>query len=556
LPEKYPVVAFLRFHQKLTNPSSESPYYLEWESDDEHPYRVQQSDRRFPYPVEMPAAVTPSGEPDVYMNDEDDNVLPIAAANGKDSALPAEDFHEDNMAQQIDPQLSDAAHLVDDENSEPPFDDDDNVTEYSFKCEDYVHESELEDSDDDDARSHISLSSTDEPEVPSVHDVVWKDLTPSERANYERLVFGNLPQDPINGSWSFTEDYQAEVDQMCINYTKIFSPNEWLIPAHEAHAIVDGVLDRLRKRAAGVLIFAPRLGANMGQPMQQPPTFAQHQHQHHQQQQQQQQQQYYQQQQQQQFQNGGMLMGMHPGPMRGTPYMPPQGYPGMPRQLMMNDPNTRGGFRNAPPTMITRPPLNGPTPPYPTRERPDFRKTVGKSAGRGGKTRRQAETDEFPWNRQLDFTKAKADMKTDPTWDYSVYDKTTIASMNGTRAKNGPILANLELGITMKQSKSLRFQPGLSCHLLTLYQSNPATARVRTPRKIPMPVRKTTVVARMTLSARLRSRKMARVDCVSREVERRLAKPAATHTIRATSPLLRMQTPTSRLRWACTRPKC
>jgi hypothetical protein len=553
LPKKYPVrlllVAFLRFHPKLINSFSETPYYLEWESDDEHPYRVQQSDRRYPYAVKMPAAVTPSGEPDVYMNDEDDNVLPTAKVNKNGTTVPAEDVHEDDKVQQVDPQLSDAALMVDADNSELPFDDDDNVTEYSFKSEDYVHESELEDDDDDDARSHISLSSTDEPEVPSVHDVVWQDLSPSERVNYERMIFGNLPQEPLNGSWSFTEDYQAEVDQMCINYTKIFSPNEWLIPAHEAHAIVDGMLDRLRKRAAGVLIFAPRQAANMGQPMQQPPTFAQHQHHH---QQQQQQQQYYQQ---QQFQNGGMLMGMHPGPMRGT-YMPPQGYPGMPRQLMMNDPNTRGGFRNAPPTMITRPPLNGPTPPYPTRERPDFRKTVGKSAGRGGKTRRQAETDEFPWNRQLDFTKAKADMKTDPTWDYSVYDKTTIDSMNGTRAKNGPILANLELGITMKQSKVLHLPLGLSCHLLTLYQSNPATARVRTLKNTPKPVRRMTVVARMTPSARLRSRKMAKVDCVSREEGRRLAKPAATRITQETSPLPRTQTQTLRLRWACTHPKC
>jgi hypothetical protein len=537
---------FLHFHEKLTNSFSASPYYTEWESDDESPYRVQQSDRRFvfPHPVKMPAAATPSGEPDVYMIDEDDNDLPTRAVNEKDSALPAEDVHEDSKVQQVDPQLSDALEL-------PTDDDDDNVTEYSFTSADYVHESELEDSDDDDARSHISLSSTDEPEVPSVHDVVWKDLIPSQRVNYERLVFGTLPQEPLNGSWSFTEDYQAEVDQMCINYNKIYSLKEWLIPAQEAHAVFEGVLDRLRKRAAGIPVFAPRPGVNMGQPMQQPSTFAQHQH-HQQHQQQQQHQHYYQQQ--QQFQNGGMLMGMHPGPMRGTTYMPPQGHPGMPRQLLMNDPNTRG-FRNAPPTMITRPPLNGPTPPYPTRERPDFRKTVGKSAGRGGKTRRQAETDEFPWNRQLDFIKAKAEMKTDPTWDYSAYEKTTIENMNATRARNGPVLAQLELGITMKQSKSLHVPP-VYLSLLTLYQSNPATAKARTLKRTLKQVQKMTANTKMMLSARLRLRKTARVDCGSKEVERRLAKPAATHTIREALLLLRMQTQPSRLQWACTHPRC
>ena len=194
----------------------------------------------------------------------------------------------------------------------------------------------------------------------------------------------------------------------------------------------------------------------MGQSRQQPFPFAQ------QQQQQQQQQQYYQQQQQQQFQNGGMLMGMHPGQMRGTAYMPPPGHPGMPRQLMMNDPNHRG-FRNVPPTMVTRPPLKAPTPPYPTRARPDFRKTVGKSAGRGGKTRRQAETDEFPWNRQLDFIKAREALKIGDTWDFSVYDKATIEAMNATRARNGPVLAKQEMQITLKQSKPSHVPHILSC---------------------------------------------------------------------------------------------
>ena len=161
-------------------------------------------------------------------------------------------------------------------------------------------------------------------------------------------------------------------------------------------------------------------------------------------------------------------MGMHPGPMRGTTYMPQgqQAMPGMPRPLMMNDPNNRN-FRSVPPTMITRPPPKAPTPPYPTRARPDFRKTVGKSAGRSGKTRRQAETDEFPWNRPLDFIKARVASKTEATWDYSAYDESTLADMTRTRAHNEPVVAELEREITMKQSKPLYFRPEWSAHLLT-----------------------------------------------------------------------------------------
>lgn len=353
-------------------------------------------------------------------------------------------------------------------------DSDDNVTEYSFQSEDYPRESEFEDSDEDDARSHISLSSTDEPEVPPISEPVWKDLTPAERITYER-IFGTFPQQPLNGSWTFTEDYQAENDQQCINYVKVYNLEDWVIPHPEAQATFEGVLDRLRKRAAGLPIFGDRTvplhpgqtffsqplmqavpaGVNIGQPRHQPFPFAQ----------QQQQQQLYYNQQQHHLQNAGMPMGMH---MRGMPYMPPQVQPGMARPLMMNDPNNRG-FRSVPPTMITRPPLKAPTPPYPTRARPDFRKTVGKSAGRSGKTRRQAETDEFPWNRPLDFLKARVASKTEATWDYSVYDKATLADMAATRLRNEPVVADLERDITMKQSKRLRIPPYLNVHLLTQY---------------------------------------------------------------------------------------
>jgi hypothetical protein len=485
----------LRLQKKLTNSFSDSPFYPDWQV--EFLYGVQQPDEELPDRLNYPDQQFPDGlnYPDQelpgrlgYPNQEFSGRLEHPDQlfwDSLDPALKLEDTVErpeqwPEFIHRLDPNLQlrnrfthlaampaaitngdeSDVHMINDDNNDLPTEEDDNVTEYSFTSEDYPHESELEDSDEDDARSHISLSSTDEPEVSPVHDVVWKDLTPTQRVSYERM-FGTLSQQPLNGSWSFTEDYQAELDQSCIKYSKVYNLEEWLIPPHEAQAVFDGVLERLRKRAAGVLIFAPSV--NMGQPRQQPFPFAPHQHH------QQQQQHYYQQQQhQQQFQNGGMLMGMHPGPSRGMTYMPPQGQPGMPRQLMMNDPNNRG-FKNAPPTMITRPPLKAPTPPYPTRARPDFRKTVGKSAGRGGKTRRQAETDEFPWNRQIDFIKARDSMKADATWDYSVYDKTTLDDMARTRARNALVFAKLEKGITMKQSTLLHVPPDLSCHPLTTY---------------------------------------------------------------------------------------
>jgi hypothetical protein len=98
-------------------------------------------------------------------------------------------------------------------------------------------------------------------------------------------------------------------------------------------------------------------------------------------------------------------------------------------------------------------PLKAPTPPYPLRERPDQRKTVGK-AGRG-KTRRQAEADEFPWNRQLDFIAARDALQSKDTWDMSVYDAAMLAEMTETRKRNGPVVTVLEDEITAKQSKSV-----------------------------------------------------------------------------------------------------
>jgi hypothetical protein len=120
----------------------------------------------------------------------------------------------------------------------------------------------------------------------------------------------------------------------------------------------------------------------------------------------------------------------------------------IPRKLKINVAD-RGQREQATPAPL---PLKAPTPPYPTRDRPDQRKTVGK-AGRG-KTRRQAEADEFPWNRQLDFIAARVASQSKDSWDDSVYDTDMLAEMARTRVRNEPVVAVLEDEITAKQSKS------------------------------------------------------------------------------------------------------
>ena len=384
------------------------------------------------------------------------------------------------------------ADMMDIDHNESDYDDD-NVTEYSFKSEDYPHDSELEDSDDDDARSHISLSDDeDEPEVPSpLEPINWKDLTRDQRQEYERM-FGSMPPQPLNGSWSLTEEYHLLVDQQCLTYLEAFKPEEWVSPRPDTEFILNGLLGRVRERKKIAEAKAqaaqaaqnttsrhfgshrhsqaplPPLGhpgsgnqmlhsqtsaqpmgvppgVNLGQPPRQPMAFAQSLN----------------------YQNGGMPAGQHSGhPLRVPPYpmsgqLPPQPIPTLrsnmgppakiPRKLKINvaDRGHRDQALQAPL------PLKAPTPPYSLRERPEQRKTVSK-AGRG-KTRRQAEADEFPWNRQLDFLKARIDSQSESSWDVSVYDAEMLAEMDRTRTHNKPVVEVLEDEITAKQSKSTSY---------------------------------------------------------------------------------------------------
>lgn len=91
------------------------------------------------------------------------------------------------------------------------------------------------------------------------------------------------------------------------------------------------------------------------------------------------------------------------------------------------------------------PPL---TPPYPERKRPTERRSVNKSGRRN--VRRQAEAETFPWARDLDFKKAKAEA----TWDDNCYDPVTFKNMAEIRKRNEPIIDRLDQEVAEKQRKS------------------------------------------------------------------------------------------------------
>lgn len=103
--------------------------------------------------------------------------------------------------------------------------------------------------------------------------------------------------------------------------------------------------------------------------------------------------------------------------------------------------------------MISSPPPAAPLPPYPTRQRPEDRRTLAKS-GRA-KMRRQAEAEEYPWNRQLDFLQARNASRDPKTWDDSIYPAATLANMAETRRRNELIYDRLEEHISEKQRKSI-----------------------------------------------------------------------------------------------------
>ncbi|KAF2214906.1 hypothetical protein CERZMDRAFT_82799 [Cercospora zeae-maydis SCOH1-5] len=96
--------------------------------------------------------------------------------------------------------------------------------------------------------------------------------------------------------------------------------------------------------------------------------------------------------------------------------------------------------------MTGTPPPPAPIPPYPARTKPDEAQRPAKRAPRGsnkaGKRpqRRQAEAEEFPWTRQIDFPKAKENV----TWDDKIYEAATLNDMEDTRRHNMHLIEGVD----------------------------------------------------------------------------------------------------------------
>lgn len=418
-----------------------------------------------------------------------DNELPAYEGKGKGRMLdpPA------------DASVVDRADNADDTNNAHEGDD---VEEYNLGPEDDVKPDEMNGSDED-ARSHISLSSDDDHkmEVAAIDDMPWRQMAPAERLRYEEM-FCAIVTRPMSGSWSFTEEYQMQLDKQMTAYINDFPLPRWIVPAATRIPAFERMMQRMVWRANGNKIYGPHgvaasrpqhpqdrhhangqqmvarhdphtgMPAHRSQPMAPPqtlrsqpheqpipvppgmangqpmrPPMSHNPHQRH--------------------PNGNMgpPAGVLMGNARPTPSQFPHGrhmqqvqgsvYPPGFSTNPIHDAATgkklkltvRNGYGHSP---AAEPPVEAPTPPYPVREKPESRKNPIK--GGRGKMRRHAETDVFPWNRQdIDFEKAKVAAKSSEIWDDSIYPKETLEQMAAVRVRNEPFIAKLEDHITEKQ---------------------------------------------------------------------------------------------------------
>ena len=60
-----------------------------------------------------------------------------------------------------------------------------------------------------------------------------------------------------------------------------------------------------------------------------------------------------------------------------------------------------------------------------------------------------SEADDLPWNRNLDFKKAKANAN----WDDSMYDPNALAAMEAIRNQNARVLVQLEAKLAEQSRK-------------------------------------------------------------------------------------------------------
>ncbi|CAK4033537.1 Hypothetical predicted protein [Lecanosticta acicola] len=161
-------------------------------------------------------------------------------------------------------------------------------------------------------------------------------------------------------------------------------------------------------------------------------------------------------------------MGRPVGAPQTIPYGMPPNFPphGLPSSFPPSESTRRptgGGVRQKRETPInSTPPPPPPTPPYPARQRPGPA-SASASAEKKESThasikiakparqrvqRRQAEAEEFPWTRTLiDFPQEKAKAK----WDDTIYDAEELAEMDAVRARNVPIIDDLDAKVQEQQ---------------------------------------------------------------------------------------------------------
>ncbi|TKA77257.1 hypothetical protein B0A55_06137 [Friedmanniomyces simplex] len=101
----------------------------------------------------------------------------------------------------------------------------------------------------------------------------------------------------------------------------------------------------------------------------------------------------------------------------------------------------------------------GPTPPYPVRDRPAERKKFNKTGKRN--VRKQAEAEEFPWHRELDFMALKHVLPLH-RWNTNEYDPNILDAMAAVRVQNGPIILKIDQELADKQKNSRNRKKGVS----------------------------------------------------------------------------------------------
>ncbi|KAI5369967.1 hypothetical protein Slin15195_G008450 [Septoria linicola] len=142
----------------------------------------------------------------------------------------------------------------------------------------------------------------------------------------------------------------------------------------------------------------------------------------------------------------GVPLGTYVGHPVPSPYGPPMPVPGQASGPPPPKPPKKQREKKETPVTGTPPPP-APTPPYAVRTKPAEMQNKPKrqpraSNSKNGKrpVRRQAEAEEFPWTRQMNFPEEKERAK----WDDTIYDPATLNAMANVRAHNIPLMDTID----------------------------------------------------------------------------------------------------------------